>query len=111
MLATPLYCSPELMNGRRATTASDVYSLGVILYSLLTGHSPYSDTAGVGLLNAFVSGTIVKPSAAAARANLPGVSPSALKRRLQGDLDNIVLRALHREPAQRYASVEVRRAH
>jgi non-specific serine/threonine protein kinase/serine/threonine-protein kinase len=107
MMATPLYCSPELMNGRRATTASDVYSLGVILYCLLTGHSPYSDTAGVELLNAIVTGNIVKPSAAAERANLPGVSPAALKRRLHGDLDNIVLRALRREPEDRYASAEL----
>ena len=97
LLATPLYASPELVNGQAVTTATDVYSLGVILYCLLTGRSPYGNTtSGLELFHAILNGDIAKPSAVASQA----------KRRMPGDVDSIVLKALRKEPERRYASAE-----
>lgn len=98
LLATPLYAGLELVNRHPVTTATDVYSLGVILYRLLTRRSPYGDAnAGIDLLNAILAGDIAKPSVVASR----------VKRHVPGDLDGIVLKALHREPERRYASAEL----
>jgi tetratricopeptide (TPR) repeat protein len=99
---TPQYASPEQLRGERVTTVSDVYALGVMLYELLAGTRPY-DVTGMSAEAArqtLAAAEIVKPSAAAAAA---GDEP--LARRLRGDLDTIVLAAMRKDPADRYASV------
>ena len=100
-LMTPQYASPEQVEGRPVTTATDVYSLGVLLYVLLTGRLPYRlDGERLGAVEqAVVEQEPERPSAAAGR--------QKLARQLAGDLDNIVLTALRKEPARRYASVEL----
>ncbi len=117
---TPEYASPEQIRGEPITTATDLYSLGVVLYRLLTGRSPYtSDTSTPhGLARAICDEDPLKPSTAivdpSAEASLSACfisskredSPAKLRKRLRGDLDNIVLRALHKEALLRYASVE-----
>jgi len=96
-LMTPEYASPEQIHGHPTTTLSDVYSLGLILYRLLTGSAPYrfENRSPEELIR--VIGT-VEP----ARPSTTGTGT----RRLRGDLDNIVLKALRKEPARRYASVD-----
>ena len=117
---TPAYASPEQVRGQTITTASDVYALGVILYELLTGQRPY-EVKGKELyevVQAVCESIPNKPSTVAEkgmREKTEGVKsgsrnvfssliphPSSLK----GDLDNIVLMALRKEPQRRYASVE-----
>ncbi len=93
-LMTPEYASPEQVRGEPVSTATDVYSLGVVLYVLLTGKKPYR-------VMSRTPHDIVQAVLEAAPE-----SPSTVNRRLRGDLDNIVLRALRKEPERRYASVE-----
>jgi eukaryotic-like serine/threonine-protein kinase len=114
---TPHYASPEQVNGGAITTASDVYSLGVLLYELLAGRSPYQVEEGAPpyeLERAINEQQPEKPSTALLGSGRPspeeiaaarGSRPAALQRRLEGDLDTIVLTALRKEPARRYASV------
>ncbi len=109
---TPEYASPEQVAGDTITTASDVYSLGVLLYVLLTGQSPYrfknhslQEIARViGEQEPLPPSKIVARGAASLGAGFD--APDKLERALKGDLDTIVLKAMRKEPAARYASVE-----
>jgi tetratricopeptide (TPR) repeat protein/tRNA A-37 threonylcarbamoyl transferase component Bud32 len=96
-LLTPDFASPEQVRGDRVTTASDVYALGVVLYELLSGHRPYRLKAGTAaqLERAILEKDVDAPSTALAR---------DLRRQLRGDLDNVVLKALRKDPAERYAT-------
>jgi hypothetical protein len=100
-MATPDYASPEQITGDPVTAASDVYSLGAVLYELLSGARPHRiERAGPGALEqAICVDPTVPPSAAVG--HIP-----ALARRLAGDLDAIVLRAMQKDPQRRYSSVE-----
>jgi len=106
---TPEYASPEQIRGDTLTTATDVYSLAVVLYELLTGKLPYrlAMRSAAQLEQAIVSADPARPSAAASaeQARCCGASEKRLRRALAGDLDTIVLKALAKEPAQRYGSV------
>lgn len=119
---TPEYASPEQVRGQQLTTATDIYSLGVILYELLSGTRPYrTEDRNISEIikavcetepaapsrgwrdstsdpNTNANGAATDPSSPATRS----VAPSQLR----GDLDNIVLKALRKEPERRYSSVE-----
>ena len=118
---TPAWASPEQILGHAVTTASDIYALGVLLYQLLCGRSPYRGDLGEPerLRAAILELSPVPPSRRlddpddvegsvsaerlAARRN---TTPTRLERRLRGDLDTICLVALRKEPERRYATVE-----
>jgi serine/threonine protein kinase len=105
---TPEYASPEQVRGQPMTTASDVYSLGVVLYGLLTGQRPYAGSSRVPheIAQAVCEAQPEKPSTAVDSEEATPDNREKLRRRLRGDLDNIVLKALRKEPERRYASVE-----
>jgi serine/threonine protein kinase/tetratricopeptide (TPR) repeat protein len=108
---TPMFASPEQLRGETITTATDIYGLGLLLFRLLTGRHPYRFASSrPGEIERVVcEEPPARPSAAIAAGapqGVGGLAPAALRRRLQGDLDNIVLMALRKEPARRYASVE-----
>jgi eukaryotic-like serine/threonine-protein kinase len=97
-LITPEYASPEQVRGDAVSTVSDVYSLGVLLYLLLSRRPPYtaSDRRPHEFARAILETEPERPSV---------VAPQELRRSLRGDLDTIVLRALQKEPERRYPSV------
>ena len=125
---TPEYASPEQVQGTTLTTASDVYALGVVLYELLAGRRPYHLASGSPkeLQHLVVEREPDKPSSRVVRAETVasvdgpsreidpvevaarrGLTPERLCRRLQGDLDDIVMMALRKEPRRRYGSAEL----
>ena len=120
---TPAYASPEQASGDRATTLSDVYSLGILLYELLAGRRPYEVSA---LTPAQVQQVVcdvmpTRPSSAVGREMTNGdqrsglgpqqigarrsTTPEKLRRQLSGDLDRIVMKTLAKDPERRYSSV------
>lgn len=115
-LFTPEYAAPEQVRGDPITTSADVYALGLVLFELLTGGRPYGNaasTAGARQL-AILTDEPLRPSQLAQSrdqtsrqlAAVRRLEPRQLGASLRGDLDAIVLKALRKEPQQRYASVE-----
>jgi serine/threonine protein kinase/tetratricopeptide (TPR) repeat protein len=125
-MMTPEYASPEQIRGEPINTSTDIYSLGVLLYELLTGHRPYrlQTRRPHEVARAIVETDPPKPSTIVSRVeevtrddgskftltpvwvSLPrDGSPEKLRRRLRGDLDNIVLMAMRKDAQRRYPSV------
>jgi eukaryotic-like serine/threonine-protein kinase len=100
-LMTPDYASPEQVQGKQLTTATDIYSLGVLLFELLTGSRPYTlrDLSPAAAERALVEQHSRKASSA------PNLSRRSRKE-IAGDLDKIVLMAMNYDPVQRYLSVQ-----
>jgi eukaryotic-like serine/threonine-protein kinase len=122
-MMTPEYASPEQFVGGAITTATDVYSLGLVLYETLTGHRAYQFATPLPheIARVVLETEPEKPSTALLRhescetgrgltpevvSGLRGESPEKLRRRLAGDLDNIVLKAIRKEAGERYTSAD-----
>jgi serine/threonine-protein kinase len=125
---TPWYASPEQVQGEPMSTATDVYSLGVLLYELLTGHGPYriATLKPLEVMRAIVEQEPEPPSAAVDRtvryssgsgdaqavltpwsvSRTRDGTPERLRSRLRGDLDAILMTALRKDPARRYPTVQ-----
>ncbi|HLK51473.1 MAG TPA: protein kinase [Bryobacteraceae bacterium] len=93
-LLTPNYASPEQLRGSVQTTATDVYSLGAVLYKLLTGRSPHQSETGASQALEIVAGA------------RPISAPTQVNPNLPADVDYVLRKALRTEPEERYASVE-----
>ena len=118
------YASPEQIRGEPITTATDVYSLGVLLFRLLTGKMPYGPKLGsqAAMQHAICEKEPLRPSSLVLTDDSTGVPEATqkmeavsesrdkarkrLRKKLSGDLDNIILMALRKEPHRRYLSVE-----
>jgi serine/threonine-protein kinase len=117
------YASPEQILGRPISTASDVYSLGVLLYELLTGHRPYrfegrslqeieraiceSEPEKPSTAGRLLATTLAGPGSAGTRPRRqPDGKQEPWRRKLSGDLDNIILKAMRKEPRRRYSSAD-----
>ncbi|HMB89755.1 MAG TPA: serine/threonine-protein kinase, partial [Rhodothermales bacterium] len=126
---TPEYAAPEQMQGETVTTATDIYALGVVLYELLTGHRPYQfdRRTPAAVAHVMAEAEPVRPSTVVSQttelrfgdgmgttktitpqdvSQARSTQPERLQRRLRGDLDIVVLKALRKEPERRYASAE-----
>jgi eukaryotic-like serine/threonine-protein kinase len=122
-LMTPEYASPEQVRGLPVTPASDVYSLGVLMYELLTGHRPYrlNSRAPHELARVICEEDPTRPSEIVSRPDAPapaagaaltpeavsaerGTTPSVLREELAGNLDNLILKAMQKSVEHRYAS-------
>lgn len=106
---TPQYGSPEQFRGDPITVASDIYQLGLIGYELLSGRRPYDLCDGPPIQAMHRVCVKVPPAPSDVAANAPSLSPARRldwRRRLKGDLDAIVLKALHKDPERRYRSVD-----
>ncbi len=115
-LLTPHYSSPEQIRGQPVSTVTDVYALGIILYELITGKRPYGikETDRYAVEHAVLETDPVRPSASVTSTDsqpvigidsLGELSTRQIQKQLTGDLDNIVLMALRKEPERRYYSV------
>ncbi len=105
---TPDYASPEQILGAPISTASDVYSLGVVLYELLSGVRPYKLKRGTRgeLEEAILAVDAAKPSQMLRqRTNADGSHALKAAKQLEGDLDIVCLKALKKKPEERYATV------
>ncbi len=104
---TPAYSSPEQVRGEPVTTATDIYSLGVLLYGLLTGQKPYGRNATTPAEAAQAVLNEVPDAPSTIKSMSPENPDLAIAANtLQGDIDNIVLKALRKDPEERYASVD-----
>jgi serine/threonine protein kinase len=101
VLMTPDYASPEQFLGRELTTASDIYSLGVLLFELLTGSRPYT----VRDLSRSAAEKVICHQESPRPSSVRGISPR-VRREIAGDLDRIVLMAMGPDPCRRYLSVQ-----
>ncbi|MGD2108102.1 MAG: serine/threonine-protein kinase [Phycisphaerae bacterium] len=125
--ATPQYASPEVIRGQPASTSMDVYSLGLVLYELLTGHHAYElDRKSPGERERTIceeeptlpstavttASEVIEPSGTTRTIDvktisaLRGCTPQELHHTLRGDLDNVVFAAIHKDPTRRYASID-----
>ena len=98
---TPHYAAPEQLLGQPVTTATDVYTLGLLLYVLLVGRHPVAteSSSGAELIRVLIAAELPRPSIVAS-------VPGARRRALAGDLDNILGKALKKDPSERYHSVD-----